>query len=216
MICPTWFNTSFLRERKVLCNCLMLSMSWSNLFVPIVHPIPLSNKLFKFYVYAGVCCRSDWPRLCLFCCYQPLCVVSQQSWLGGFLFHKFYSPDWPTWRQPERVAQSWCSMRCLRPEPRKWPLTSPAASMVGFLGTKRVYLSRYQSCVTELSGKWLGKLVQESNISFKCNGVDGFGQIQPILYFSLLYKQWPGTILTNFVMWYPKENKARLFPVTLY
>ena len=25
------------------------------------------------------CCRSDWPGLCLFCCYQPLCVISQQS-----------------------------------------------------------------------------------------------------------------------------------------
>ena len=26
-------------------------------------------------------CRSDWPGLCLFCCYQPLCVV-----LGFFCF----------------------------------------------------------------------------------------------------------------------------------
>ena len=34
------------------------------------------------------CCRSDWPGLCLFCCYQPLCVVSQQSRFGLFLFHK--------------------------------------------------------------------------------------------------------------------------------
>ena len=30
------------------------------------------------------CCRSDWPGLCLFCCYQPLCVVSQQRWFGLF------------------------------------------------------------------------------------------------------------------------------------
>ena len=31
---------------------------------------------------AGVmrCCRSDWPGLCLFYCYQPSCAVSQQSW----------------------------------------------------------------------------------------------------------------------------------------
>ena len=35
------------------------------------------------------CCRSDWPGLCWFCCYQPLCVVSQQGWFGLFLFHKF-------------------------------------------------------------------------------------------------------------------------------
>mgnify|MGYP003571731538 CR=1 FL=1 len=25
------------------------------------------------------CCRSDCPGLCLFCCYQPSCVASQQS-----------------------------------------------------------------------------------------------------------------------------------------
>ena len=30
------------------------------------------------------CCRSDWPGLCLFCCYQPLCVIIQQSWFGFF------------------------------------------------------------------------------------------------------------------------------------
>ena len=36
------------------------------------------------------CCRSDWPGLCLFCCYQPLCVISQQSWFWAFfLFHQF-------------------------------------------------------------------------------------------------------------------------------
>ena len=37
------------------------------------------------------CCRSDWPGLFLFCCYQPLCVVSSQSWFG-FCFCFFYSP----------------------------------------------------------------------------------------------------------------------------
>ena len=30
---------------------------------------------------------SDWPGLCLFCCYQPSCVVNQHSWFG-LLFHK--------------------------------------------------------------------------------------------------------------------------------
>ena len=30
------------------------------------------------------CCRSDWPGLFLFCCCQPSCVVSQQSWFGLF------------------------------------------------------------------------------------------------------------------------------------
>ena len=35
------------------------------------------------------CCKSDWPGLCMFCCYQPFCIVSQQSLFGLFLFHKF-------------------------------------------------------------------------------------------------------------------------------
>ena len=34
---------------------------------------------------------SDWPRLCLFCCYQPSCAVIQQSWLWAFLFHNFFN-----------------------------------------------------------------------------------------------------------------------------
>ena len=44
------------------------------------------------------CCRSDWPGLCLFCCYQPLCVVSQQSWFGFFYFINFpiLLPSTPT------------------------------------------------------------------------------------------------------------------------
>ena len=35
------------------------------------------------------CCRSDWPGPCLFCCYQPSCVISQQSWIGLFCFINF-------------------------------------------------------------------------------------------------------------------------------
>ena len=34
------------------------------------------------------CCRSERPELCLFCCYQPLCVVSHRVDLGFFFFHK--------------------------------------------------------------------------------------------------------------------------------
>ena len=39
------------------------------------------------------CCRSDWPGLCLFNCYQPLCIISQQSWFGVFFFffHKLFN-----------------------------------------------------------------------------------------------------------------------------
>ena len=32
------------------------------------------------------CCWSDWHKLCLFCCYQPSCVVSQQRWFELFFW----------------------------------------------------------------------------------------------------------------------------------
>ena len=32
-----------------------------------------------FSIYGMRCYRSDWPGLFFFCCYQPLCVVSQLS-----------------------------------------------------------------------------------------------------------------------------------------
>ena len=37
------------------------------------------------------CCRSDWPELCLFCCSQPSCVLTELIWASFFfcLFHKF-------------------------------------------------------------------------------------------------------------------------------
>ena len=34
------------------------------------------------------CCRV-WPGLSLFCCYQPSCVISKQSWFGLFCFINF-------------------------------------------------------------------------------------------------------------------------------
>ena len=42
------------------------------------------QRYYKFSSYGMRCCRSDWPGLFLFCCYQPSCVVSQQSWFGFF------------------------------------------------------------------------------------------------------------------------------------
>ena len=42
-----------------------------------------TELLFLFHKF-----QFNWPGLCLFCCYQPLCVVSQHSWFG-FLFHKY-------------------------------------------------------------------------------------------------------------------------------
>ena len=56
------------------------------------------------------CCRSDWPGLCLFCCYQPLCVVSQQSWFGVFCFiSPFYSapPPRPQLKENCSPGGSW-------------------------------------------------------------------------------------------------------------
>ena len=62
------------------------------------------------------CCRSDWPGLCLFCCYQPLCVVSQEL-IWAFLLHQLsnFTPPPPqahhlinailrTWA-PEKLAK---------------------------------------------------------------------------------------------------------------
>ena len=45
--------------------------------------------------------RSDWPGLCLFCCDQPKCVVSQQSWFWAFLFPKFSN-----FTPPPRIQRS--------------------------------------------------------------------------------------------------------------
>ena len=48
------------------------------------------------------CCRSDWPGLCLFSCYQPLCVVSQQCWFGLFCFINFPILHFTLPRRPSR------------------------------------------------------------------------------------------------------------------
>ena len=42
--------------------------------------------------------RSDWSGLCLFCCFQPSCVVSQQSWFFFFAYFSNFTP--PTFRSP--------------------------------------------------------------------------------------------------------------------
>ena len=63
---------------------------------------PPPRKLGKNYThppppYGKRCCRSVWTGLCLFCCYQPSYVVSQQSWFWAFLFDKFsnFTPPLP-------------------------------------------------------------------------------------------------------------------------
>ena len=46
----------------------------------------------------------DWPGLCLFCCYQSSCVISQQRWFFAFfLFHKLFNLP-PTPRHIQRAS----------------------------------------------------------------------------------------------------------------
>ena len=57
---------------------------------------------------------SDWPGLCLFCCHQPSCFVSQQSWFGFFCFTNYpimlFPPDQRHCSaMPNPQAQQWGS-----------------------------------------------------------------------------------------------------------
>ena len=83
------------------CCCFVILLlflhppSQQSLFTPAInYPYPPFHQ-HNFYISRTLesdgmrCCRSDWPVLCLFCCYQPSSVVSQQSWFWAFLFHKF-------------------------------------------------------------------------------------------------------------------------------
>ena len=60
---------------------LSISLSCTQLLLVLFYYVRWSDGM--------QCCRSDWPGLCLFWCYQPLCVVSQQSWFWLFLCYKF-------------------------------------------------------------------------------------------------------------------------------
>ena len=71
----------------------MMSKFYLNEFTPNIESIVLR---FSFHCpftpvrwSDGMWCRSDWLGFCLFWCYQPSYVNSQQSWFGLFLFHKF-------------------------------------------------------------------------------------------------------------------------------
>ena len=76
---------------------------------------------FRFPSHGMRCCRSDWPGLCLFCCYQSSCVVSQQSWFLAFLFHKFSNftppppPQLQLFERPNSDTSSWHSVPFRRP-----------------------------------------------------------------------------------------------------
>ena len=59
----------------------------------------------------GYGAADDWPGLCLFCCYQPLCVVSQHS---SFCFIKF-----PSFTPPPPEPEAAWAQRQASPTPRK-------------------------------------------------------------------------------------------------
>ena len=65
------------------------------------------------------CYRSDWPGLYLFCCSQPLCVVSQQSWFGLFFLYIHF-------------------VRFTPPPPRTTPFLQAVASTVARLGVSHM------------------------------------------------------------------------------
>ena len=55
------------------------------------------TSIFWFYSTLEWCryCRSDWPGLGLFCCYQSSYVVSQRSWVWASLFDQYFHPPPP-------------------------------------------------------------------------------------------------------------------------
>ena len=74
------------------------------------------------------------PGLCLLCYYQPLCVVSQQSWFGLFSFHKFsnFAPPPPIYTVHVHVSAITCleilsySLLPISPRPSRWRTTQQA------------------------------------------------------------------------------------------
>ena len=73
----------------------LLWLLWQDNFLPFLSKVFVSwhpfhpSHLTRWY-------RSDWPGLYLFCCYQPLCVVSQQSWFGLFVsYSSQFTPPLP-------------------------------------------------------------------------------------------------------------------------
>ena len=69
------------------------------------------------------CFKSDWPGLCLFCCYQPSCVVSHQSWFWAFInFFRFTPPPANPTVCPCGCSSQWFATYLLRSR-RGWRST---------------------------------------------------------------------------------------------
>ena len=88
---PFWLQIFGVRGVNCFKKCVILK-----------HAKAISTHHWSCFIHGMRCCRSDWPGLCLFC-YQPSCVVSQQSWFGLFLFHKLSNSPPP----PSRSTSYW-------------------------------------------------------------------------------------------------------------
>ena len=113
------------------------------------------------------CCRSDWPGLCLFCCYQPL--SANRDDLGFFLFFiKFpILPPPPLPRKPKHPKTNSWHHRSTQLPTATFATTSTARRWVLLVGGGVLEETAWNS------------IILYSNISYKRDGVDGFGQIQP-------------------------------------
>ena len=84
------FYQSFLNQSEELVTIKVIGFVEHLVIVVGIHP----SKITILTPYKGTLVWWDavlqkWLAWALFCCYQTLCVVSQQSWFRFFLFHKF-------------------------------------------------------------------------------------------------------------------------------
>ena len=71
-------------------TCTTIPPSFELFWIRIVsatHPLPPPNP--RTHTQWMWCCRSGWPGLCLFCCYQPSCAASHRVDFGLFFLFKF-------------------------------------------------------------------------------------------------------------------------------
>ena len=83
------------------CSCLFLLVFLEFQIIRSVldHYADILHRYFLNPNDGMRCCRSDWPGLCLFCCYQPSCVV--------FVFFCFI--NFPILPPPPRRTRKWRS-----------------------------------------------------------------------------------------------------------
>ena len=78
-------------------TCSLYGMRPSFVYIPSFVLLPSYSPppfwFINFPILLMRCCRSDWPGLWLFSCFQPLCVVSQQCWIWAKCPHFTPPPD---------------------------------------------------------------------------------------------------------------------------